>query len=135
MPALSKTKVYVTGGFKTVGAMVSALKTVDGVGLARPVCQEPRLCKDILSGRVTGAIKMQMDDNDFGITNVAAGTQIRQIGKDQEPIDLSKEENFEAFKKDMGTWFMGLSADTKLEKYGYIDLETAQSAPYGVVAA
>ncbi|KAM0721123.1 hypothetical protein Q7P37_003409 [Cladosporium fusiforme] len=134
-PALTKTKVYVTGGFKTVGAMVRALDTVDGVGLARPVCQEPRLCKDILSGRVNGAIQMQMDDNDFGITNVAAGTQIRQMGKDQEPIDLSKAENLEAFKKDMGTWFQGLSQDTKLEKYGYIDLETAQAAPYGVVAA
>lgn len=124
-----------TGGFKTVGAMVHALNTVDGVGLARPVCQEPRLCKDILSGRVTGAIQMQMDDNDFGITNVAAGTQIRQMGKDQEPIDLSKSKNLEAFKKDMGTWFQGLSTDEKLEKYGYIDLETAQAVPYGVVAA
>lgn len=123
-----------TGGLKTVGAMVRALETVDGVGLARPVCQEPRLCKDILAGRVTGAIKMLMDDNDFGITNVAAGTQIRQLGKDHEPIDLSKQENFEAFQKDMGTWFHGLSSDTKLEKYGYIDLETAQAAPYGVVA-
>ena len=133
-PALSKTKVYVTGGLKTVGAMVRALETVDGVGLARPVCQEPRLCKDILAGRVTGAIKMLMDDNDFGITNVAAGTQIRQLVKDHEPIDLSKQENFEAFQKDMGTWFHGLSSDTKLEKYGYIDLETAQAAPYGVVA-
>lgn len=134
-PALSKTKVYVTGGFKTAGAMVEALKSVDGVGLARPVCQEPRLCADILSGRVSGAIQMLMDDNDFGITNVAAGTQIRQMGKDQEPIDLSKEENMEAFKKDMGTWFQGMSADTKMEKYGYIDLETAQATPYGVVDA
>ena len=133
-PQLSKTKVYVTGGFKTAGAMVKALQTVDGVGLARPVCQEPRLCKDILAGRVQGAIKMQMDDNDFGITNVAAGTQIRQIGKDQEPIDLSRTENLEAFKKDMGAWFQGLSQDTKMEKYGYIDLETAQAAPYGVAA-
>jgi hypothetical protein len=133
-PALSKTKVYVTGGFKTVGAMVNALKTVDGVGLARPVCQEPRLCKDMLAGRVSGAIKMLLDDNDFGATNVAAGTQIRQLGKDHEPIDLSKQENLEAFQKDMGTWFTGLSQDTKLEKYGYIDLETAQAAPYGVVA-
>lgn len=32
-PGLKKTKVYVTGGFKTVGAMISALGTVDGVGL------------------------------------------------------------------------------------------------------
>jgi 2,4-dienoyl-CoA reductase-like NADH-dependent reductase (Old Yellow Enzyme family) len=43
MKPLSKTKTYITGGFKTVGAMVKALDIVDGVGLARPVCQEPDL--------------------------------------------------------------------------------------------
>ena len=75
VPALTKTKTYVTGGFKTVGAMVKALDTVDGVGLARPVCQEPRLCADILSGKVKGAIKQRVDDQNFGLTNVAAGSQ------------------------------------------------------------
>ena len=75
VPALSKTRVYVTGGFKTVGAMVEALDTVDGVGLGRPVCQEPRLCADILSGKVKGAIRQALDEQDFGITSVAAGTQ------------------------------------------------------------
>jgi len=39
VPSLKQTKTYITGGFKTVGAMVNALNTVDGVGLARPVCQ------------------------------------------------------------------------------------------------
>ena len=99
VPALTKTKTFITGGFKTVGAMVKALDTVDGVGLARPVCQEPRLCADILSGKVKGAIKQRLDESNFGITNVAAGSQIRMIGKDQEPIDLSREENEEAFMK------------------------------------
>ena len=75
VPALNKTKTYITGGFKTVGAMVQALDTVDGVGLARPVCQEPRLCKDILEGRVRGAILPRLDQQNFGLTNVAAGTQ------------------------------------------------------------
>ena len=55
--ALKKTKVYVTGGFKTVGAMINALSACDGVGLARPACQEPRLPRDILSGKVKGAIE------------------------------------------------------------------------------
>ena len=73
VPALSKTKTYVTGDFKTVGAMVKALSTVDGVGLARPACEEPRLPNDILSGRVKGAIKQRLDDNNFWLTNVAAG--------------------------------------------------------------
>jgi 2,4-dienoyl-CoA reductase-like NADH-dependent reductase (Old Yellow Enzyme family) len=98
---LTKTKVYVIGGLKTVGATVKALDTVDGVGLARPVCQEPHLRKDILEGKVMGSIHLKLDDNNFGLTNMAAGTQIRQIGKDQEPIDLSDQKNVDAFMKDM----------------------------------
>ncbi|KAL8969045.1 MAG: hypothetical protein Q9197_004551 [Variospora fuerteventurae] len=112
VPALSQTKTYITGGFKTVGAMVRALDTVDGVGLARPVCQEPRLCADILAGKVQGAIKQRLDDDDFGLTNVAAGTQIRMVGRDQEPIDLSQVGMEEAFRKDMGDWTSRMAHDT-----------------------
>ncbi|GIZ40217.1 hypothetical protein CKM354_000356700 [Cercospora kikuchii] len=130
VPALSKTKTYVTGGFKTAGAMVHALETVDGVGLARPVCQEPRLTKDILAGEVKGAILQKIDQENFGITNVAAGTQIRQIGKDQEPIDLSDEKNVEAFQKDMSTWGQALAEDSEKAKYGYIDITSAVPTPY-----
>lgn len=72
---LTKTKTYVTGGFKTVGAMVKALEVVDGVGLARPVCQEFDLPKKILEGKVVGAKKMLIDENDFGTGNVVAGSQ------------------------------------------------------------
>nr|POE82698.1 nadh-dependent flavin oxidoreductase nada [Quercus suber] len=132
-PALSKTKVYVTGGFKSVGAMVAALQSVDGVGLARPVTQEPRLCKDILDGKVKGAIKQLLDENDFGITNVAAGTQIRQVGKDQEPIDLSIEENKNAFMQDMGKWGEAMAKNTDGSKYGYVDIESMAASPYGAV--
>jgi 2,4-dienoyl-CoA reductase-like NADH-dependent reductase (Old Yellow Enzyme family) len=47
VPALTgKTKVYVTGGMRTVGGMVAALDTVDGVGIGRPLCEEWFLCKD-----------------------------------------------------------------------------------------
>lgn len=130
VPALSKTKTYVTGGFKTVGAMVSALDTVDGVGLARPVCQEPSLAKDILDGKVKGAIEQKLDQDNFGITNVAAGTQIRQVGKDQRPIDLSDDSNVEAFMKDMGTWSDALAKDSEKAKYGYIDITSAVPTPY-----
>ncbi|CAF9903006.1 MAG: hypothetical protein HETSPECPRED_000085 [Heterodermia speciosa] len=133
VPALTKTKTYVTGGFKTVGAMVNALNTMDGVGLARPVCQEPRLCADILSGKVQGAIKMRLDESDFGITNVAAGTQIRMIGKDEEPIDLSKEEYEEAFLKDMRHWSDLQAHDTGMYGFGFIDIESIKANPYGVV--
>ncbi|EMC99204.1 hypothetical protein BAUCODRAFT_104109 [Baudoinia panamericana UAMH 10762] len=130
-PVLTKTKVYVTGGFKTVGAMAHALQTVDGVGLARPVCAEPRLCKSILSGKVKGALKQHIDENNFGLTNVLAGTQIRQMGKDQEPIDLSRDENVEAFMKDMGAWMEKMQKDSEGSNYGYIDIMSAKPVPYG----
>lgn len=130
-PVLTKTKTYITGGFKSVGAMVHALSIVDGVGLARPVCQEPRLCADILSGKVKGAIHQKVDQQNFGITNVAAGTQIRQVGKDQEPIDLGQDENVEAFMKDMGTWADKLANDSAKVNYGYIDITSAAPVPYG----
>jgi hypothetical protein len=133
-PSLSKTKTYITGGLKSAAAMVDALKTVDGVGLARPVCLEPELPRQIINGEVHAAIDQLTDDNDFGMTNVAAGTQIRQLGKDHQPIDLSDEKNFEAFKKDMGTWAQGFSDDKTGSKYGYVDIESVQPTPYGSAA-
>jgi len=130
---LTKTKTYITGGLKTVGAMVKALDTVDGVGLARPACQEPHLPKDILEGKVTGAIRLKLDEGDFGTQIVAAGTQIKQLGKDQEPIDLSDEKNVEAFKKDMQAWGKKMGEDAELKEYGFVDLSQV-AQPYGVAA-
>ena len=132
VPSLTKTKTYVTGGFKTVGAMVKALNTVDGVGLARPVCQEFTFCADILSGKIQGAIKQRLDQDNFGITNVAAGTQIRMVGRDQEPIDLSREKHEKAFNKDMGEWTSKMAHDTGMYSFGYVDIESIKPNPYGV---
>ncbi|MCJ1272314.1 hypothetical protein MMC21_000100 [Puttea exsequens] len=132
VPALKNTRTYITGGFKTVGAMVNALNTVDGVGLARPVCAEPRLCPAILNGEVRGAIKQRLDEDDFGLTNVAAGTQIRMMGKDQEPIDLSRERNKEVFMQSMGHWAEVMAKDTGMYSFGYVDLEGIEPHPYGV---
>lgn len=136
VPGLKHTKVYVTGGFRTVKAMVDSLKSIDGIGLARPVCAEPRLCKDIVEGRVkTGAAKLRLDENNFGLTNVLAGSQIKQIGQDREPIDLTREENEQAFMKDMGAWGEKMSKNSDMVHYGYVDLETAKPLPYGAPAA
>ena len=134
-PALKKTKVYVTGGFKTVGAMVNAVSTVDGVGLARPACQEPRLPKDILEGKVKGAIKMRFDENDFGIRLIAAGTHIQQIGQDHEPIDLSQEDNMDAFMKAMGGWAEKMAGDKEMKYQAYVDIASIQPIPYGTASA
>jgi 2,4-dienoyl-CoA reductase-like NADH-dependent reductase (Old Yellow Enzyme family) len=133
-PILKQTKTYITGGFKTVGAMTSALSIVDGIGLARPLAQEPRLCKDILDGRVTGAIKQLIPDENFGMTNVAAGTQMRQVGKDHEPLDLSVQANYDGFMKDMQTWGAKMAGDEKVKNFGYVDIESLDPTPYGAAA-
>ena len=54
--------------------MVNALKTVDGIGLGRPVCHEFDLPSKILKGTVKSAIE-NLDEQDYGPTSVAAGTQ------------------------------------------------------------
>ena len=40
--ALKKTKVYVTGGFRTASGMIRAIQSgsTEGIGLGRPVCEE-----------------------------------------------------------------------------------------------
>ncbi|TGJ85012.1 hypothetical protein E0Z10_g3757 [Xylaria hypoxylon] len=75
VPELKKTKVYVTGGLRTAAAMVEALKTVHGIGLARPVTHEFDLAKKLIDGTVKSALNYTIDEQDFGLTNIAAGTQ------------------------------------------------------------
>ncbi|KFG78970.1 NADH oxidase [Metarhizium anisopliae] len=75
VPGLNRTKVYVTGGFRTTSGMVKALDTVHGVGLGRPVCDEFDLPQKILNGEVHGAIEVLIDQADTTMTNMAAGTQ------------------------------------------------------------
>lgn len=72
---LTKTRTYVTGGLRTAGAMVEALKTVDGVGLGRPATHEFDLPKRLLNEEVESAIKYAVDEQQFGLTNVIAGSQ------------------------------------------------------------
>lgn len=126
---LSKTKTYITGGFKTAGAMAKALEIVDGVGLARTAAQEFHLPRDILDGKVAGAIKSRLDGDNYGLSNVAAGTQIQQVGMDHEPIDLSDERSIKAFMNDMYAWGQKLATDKELKEYGYVDL-TGPSRPF-----
>ena len=79
-PLLKKTQVYVTGGFRTASGMVSAVEggACDGVGIGRPLAAEPYLCKEILAGRVTGAIDNYMP---LPMNTQASGTQLHQVGK------------------------------------------------------
>lgn len=72
---MKKTKAYVTGGLRTVKAMVDALQTVDGVGIARPATHEFDFPAKVLKGEANSAINLLIDEDNFGLTNVAAGTQ------------------------------------------------------------
>ena len=130
-PALTKTKTYITGGFRTVEGMTNALKTVDGIGLGRPLCQEPGLCKEILEGRSTGALPQAVDMNDFFMTALIAGAQMKQVGDDCKPLDLSKEENVVAFQKDLAEWAEAMASDRlKKEKYGWPTIPSVPAIPY-----
>jgi hypothetical protein len=87
-----------------VGTMVKPLDTVDGVGLGCPVCQEFYLPREILEGKITAAIKMDIQDDNYDITAAAANAQIKQVSEDYDPINLSKKENVQKFFVALQTW-------------------------------
>ncbi|KAI8308325.1 NADH-dependent flavin oxidoreductase nadA [Colletotrichum sp. SAR11_59] len=128
---LNKTRVYVTGGLRTVAAMVKALETVHGVGLARPVCNEFDLPKKIIEGKAGSSVKTLLGEDDFGLTNMLAGTQIRLVGKDKEPLDVSQENYKEVFEKSLQKWAQGMAENSDGSKYGYIDIEGTTLQPFG----
>lgn len=100
-PHLDRTRTFVTGGLRTVGAMVDALQSVDGIGLGRPACTEPGLADDILAGRVGSAIKPLLNDPlDFIETATLAAVQMRRIGRGDEPLDSSDQGAIDQYKKD-----------------------------------
>ncbi|KAF5613318.1 oxidoreductase [Fusarium tjaetaba] len=131
VPKLEKTKAFVTGGFLTVQAMIKAMDVVDGIGLARTLCAEPNLPRDILAGRVTtGAIVQKIDRQDYGLTETVAGTQIRQLGRNQAPMDLTDENVVKAFLDSVSKWEKALEEDgDKSEVYGYVDVEGIELRP------
>ncbi|KAF2165423.1 hypothetical protein M409DRAFT_24273 [Zasmidium cellare ATCC 36951] len=122
VPMLTKTKVYVTGGFKTIGGMAKAVERVDGVGLGRPLAQEPWLVKELLAGEINGAILQRQDESDYGLTNMVAGSQLRRLGAGQQPLDMSRQENEEAFGKAVGKWLEEAKSDAVNPVYGYPDI-------------
>ncbi|KAK2603083.1 hypothetical protein N8I77_009566 [Diaporthe amygdali] len=118
-----RTKVFITGGLRSAGAMVEALDVVDGVGIARPAVQEPSLALGLLNGQVKGAIKaLPPFETDFAMSGFGAWSQMRAIGKGYEPFDLGDAEVTGQFLKDVGVWFTEIAEDgDKLTKFGYPD--------------
>ncbi|CAM1502666.1 Fc.00g074420.m01.CDS01 [Cosmosporella sp. VM-42] len=131
LPELKKTKAYVTGGLRTLGAMVKALDTVHGIGLGRPACNEFDLPQKLLDGKVNSAIQGLLDEQNFGLTNVAGGSQIRLVGKDKEPLDFSNEKHSDAFMASMQKWGERLAHNEDLMAVGYVDVEGVTLNSYG----
>ncbi|KAI2620279.1 NADH:flavin oxidoreductase/NADH oxidase-like protein [Hypomontagnella submonticulosa] len=135
VPHLSKTKKYLTGGFRTAGAMVKALEILDGIGLGRPAAQEPRFAADLLAGRITGAIKPRDEILDQLLVHLSiSGAQMRQITKGQEPWDASDPKAVEIFMSEFQEHIKRSIADgDKMEYRGYADLKDPKltSNPYG----
>lgn len=60
--AVTTIPLMLTGGFRTTRGMAEAVSSgaVDVIGLARPLCVEPDLCKRILEGRSEGARSVEV---------------------------------------------------------------------------
>ena len=109
-----------------------ALGTIDRVALARVACQELCFAADVLAAKVQGAIKQRIADDDLGLGNVVGGSLIRMLGKDLEPVDLSREEVMGAFMQDMDVWYREVPTDTEMCGYGSVDIRSVNANPYGV---
>ncbi|VUC30413.1 unnamed protein product [Clonostachys rosea] len=130
-----KMKLYLSGGMRSVGPMISALDSVDGIGLGRPAAAEPRLASDILEGRASGALKPLTPGEEFPLSLIAAGAQIWQIASGKEPFQLWDEKVLAQLEQDIGIWFGKKTEDgDKLEYTKPVEYTGPQSA-YGSNAA
>lgn len=125
-------RLYLAGGMRSVEAMLSTLDAVDGVALARPAAMEPRLCSDIIEGRVPGAIKpLDNIEDDFFLNMVAAGAQIWQIGRGKEPLQLNSEATVAKLRDDIGSWMNNSNGGIQSRPLAFTGPETA----YGEMVA
>ncbi|CDR98514.1 hypothetical protein [Sporisorium scitamineum] len=92
-PNLTKAKLAVTGGFRSSKAMAKAVeeRSCDIVGLARPLCGEPHLCKDLLSDKQEKARDVH-PDLPRQIEIGACVVQLNQLGHGATPCDTSTAE-------------------------------------------
>ncbi|KAF2969390.1 hypothetical protein GQX73_g4197 [Xylaria multiplex] len=90
--AVNQTKVYTTGGLRTVGGMLSTLEGVDGLGFGRVAIQEPSFPNDILSGKITGAMKSSVTDSNFIGQLMTISHVLQQLARGEEPADLTDPE-------------------------------------------
>lgn len=117
VPGLTKTKVYITGGLRTVGGMIKALETVDGIGLARPLCQEFDFCRKLLEGQISGSIIPLMELGEFWLALMAGNRTIREVGQGKEPLKLWKEDVISDLRAGYELWIDNKSSDREYISY------------------
>lgn len=127
VPGLTKTKVYLTGGLRTVGGMIRALDTVDGIGLARPLVQEFGFCKKVLDVEVTGSIIPDMELGEFWLALMAGNRAIREVGQGKEPLELWRDDVIQDLRRGYELWVDNKSTDKEyISYYGVTSTEAME---------
>ncbi|KAF5004237.1 hypothetical protein FDECE_9266 [Fusarium decemcellulare] len=107
-----KMKTYISGGMRSAGAMVNALKVVDGVALGRPAAAEPDLPSKIIEGSVQGAVKpVEGYENDLSKSMAVAKVQISQIGRGYQPLNAGDISLMEILEADLKSWYQNAVQD------------------------
>ncbi|KAK1633573.1 NADH:flavin oxidoreductase/NADH oxidase-like protein [Colletotrichum phormii] len=101
---------------------------LDGVGIGRLACAEPRLPKDIFENGVKSCLKPLFDEQDFGLGVAMAGTQMLQMGHNEEPMDPSDQKSTEGLVKYLTAWKARV-AESKGQLYGFVRLESVPVFP------
>ncbi|KAL6814427.1 hypothetical protein J3E69DRAFT_375854 [Trichoderma sp. SZMC 28015] len=132
IPALKKTKVYITGGLRTAAGMVKALEKMDGVGIGRPAAHEIDLPQKILDGVTDAAIKQLISEDIFMITNAAASIQMMLAGLGRQQLDLSRPDHEKVIQRAIEKW---LGNRQKGGLPGPLYIEGLELQPYGTAYA
>ncbi|VDO32571.1 unnamed protein product [Onchocerca flexuosa] len=100
---LTRTKLFMNGGFVTLPEMVAAVRDgwAAGISLARSAAAEPDLPKRLFAGEVKGATKSLFDPLDYSIEQNFAGSQLWQHAYLLTVMDASNPDHIEQFKRDL----------------------------------
>ncbi|OTB07019.1 hypothetical protein M426DRAFT_54269 [Hypoxylon sp. CI-4A] len=131
VPHVTRARCFVTGGMRTVGAMVDALGSgLDGVGLGRPSATEPRLPSQVLGHGVKGCVKplagdtMVLGEDSWAVGALLAGAQMLRMSLDQEPFDPSDQTSVDAFMKGVAKWMAAYRKRSSKEVLDHVRIES-----------
>ena len=56
---------------------------------------------------------------------------MKLVGKDKQPLDLSREDHFQKFSESLQKWGASMADNADNSKYGFVDIDGVQLEPYG----